>query len=119
MSKHISWHVELQLKPGQLDAFRALTGEMVEATKSEVGALIYERFISDDSHYVHVFERYLDSSAAVAHLLRFGKMYGDKFAKMVDRKRFTVLGTPTRELKEILDPLGATYVAPLAGFSRS
>ena len=91
---------------------------MVESTRTEPGALIYERYISDDHQTVHVFERYLDSNAAVAHLTAFGKMYSERFARMVNRKRFTVFGTPTVELKEILDPLGATYVAALAGFSR-
>lgn len=118
MSNHISWHVELQVKPGQLEAFRAITREMVESTKSEPGALIYERYMGDDGDIVHVFERYVDPNAAVAHLTAFGKMYGARFATMVNRKRFTVFGTPTVELKEILDPLGATYVAALAGFSR-
>lgn len=118
MSEQISWHVELQVKPGQLDAFRALSSDMVESTKGEVGALIYERFIGDDSRSVHVFERYINSTAAVTHLTRFAKMYSERFANTVDRKRFTVFGTPTRELKEILDPLGATYVARIAGFSR-
>ena len=118
MSSQISWHVELQVKPGQLKALRALTAEMVESTKGEAGALIYERFISEDLEVVHVFERYVDSTAAVAHLVTFGKMYGERFSRMVDRRRFTVFGTPTRELRQILDPLGATYVAALAGFSR-
>jgi quinol monooxygenase YgiN len=118
MSNHISWHVELQVKAGQLNDLRALTGQMVESTRTEPGALIYERYISDDHQIVHVFERYVDSNAAVAHLTAFAKMYGERFAQMVDRKRFAVFGTPTVELKEILDPLGATYVAALAGFSR-
>ena len=119
MSNDISWHVELQVKAGQLDALCALTNEMVESTKSEAGALIYERYISHDRQIVHVFERYVDANAAVAHLTSFGKTYGERFGKMVDRKRFTVFGTPTSELKEILDPLGATYAAALAGFSRA
>ena len=118
MSEHISWHVELQVKPGQLDAFRAITNEMVEAVKNEPGALIYERYVSDDRQTIHVFERYVDASAAVAHLAAFGKAYGERFAKMIDRKRFTVFGTPTVELREVLDPLGATYAAAFAGFSR-
>lgn len=118
MSDHISWHVELQVKPGQLDALRALTSEMVESTKSEHSALIYERYISDDCQIIHVFERYADPNAAVSHLTAFGTMYGERFSRMVDRKRFTVFGTPTDELKEILDPLGATYATALAGFSR-
>jgi len=118
MSDHISWHVELQVKPGQLDAFRAITSEMVESTKSEPGALIYERYIGNDGDIVHVIERYADPNAAVAHLTAFAVMYGERFSAMVDRKRFTVFGTPTVELREVLDPLGATYVAALAGFSR-
>lgn len=118
MSAQISWHVELQVKPGQLEALCALTNEMVESTKSEVGALIYERFISDDRQIVHVLERYLDSAAALTHLIAFRQVYGERFSRMVDRKRFTVFGAPSRELKEILDTLGATYVTPLAGFSR-
>jgi quinol monooxygenase YgiN len=117
MNNHISWHVELQVKPGQLNALRTLTDEMVETTRTEPGALIYERYISDDQQTVHVIERYVHSDAAVAHLVAFGKMYGARFAQLVDRKRFTVFGTPSAELKEILDPLGATYVAALAGFS--
>jgi Alginate export len=35
MSNQISWHVELQVKPGQLDPLRALTNEMVESTKTK------------------------------------------------------------------------------------
>ena len=118
MSDQISWHVELQVKPGQLDALRALTSEMVESTKTEAGALIYERFISDDRQIVHVVERYVDSTAALTHLIAFGQMYGERFSRMVDRKRFTVFGTPSSELKKILDPLRATYVTAFAGFSR-
>ncbi len=113
----ISWHVELQVKTGQLDALRALTNEMVESTRSEPGALIYERYISQDRQTVHVYERYADADAAVAHLIAFGKAYGERFGKMVERKRFTVFGTPSAELKAMLDPLGATYAAALAGFA--
>ncbi len=54
--------VELQVKPGHVDAFRALTSEMVEGTKRDRGALSYDRFIGDDEA-VHVFERYSDSAA--------------------------------------------------------
>jgi quinol monooxygenase YgiN len=118
MDEQISWQVELQVKPGQLDALRALTSEMIASTKSESGALIYERFISDDGQLVYVVERYVDSVAAVAHLVAFGRQYGERFASMVDRKRFTVFGTPSVELKGILDRFGARYFSLLEGFSR-
>jgi quinol monooxygenase YgiN len=35
MSDQISWWVELAVKPGQLENFRALTAEMVEFTRRE------------------------------------------------------------------------------------
>ena len=114
----ISWCVELAVKPGELDNFRALTNEMVNSTMEEPGVLIYERFLSEDGKVVHLYERYADSSAAVTHLLAFQKLHGERFMKMVDRKRFTVFGSPSEALRNILNGLGATYATPLAGFSR-
>jgi hypothetical protein len=99
MCGEISWQVELTVKPGELDNFRALTREMVESTKRESGVLIYERFVSEDDKVVYVYERYADSAAAAAHLLAFGKMYRDPFMNMVDRRRFTVFGTATDALR--------------------
>jgi quinol monooxygenase YgiN len=37
MGDQVSWRVELAVKPGQLDNFRALIGEMVESTRGETG----------------------------------------------------------------------------------
>jgi len=117
MGGEVSWQVELAIKPGQLDNFRTLTKEMVESTKTEPGVRIYERFVSKDGKLAYVYERYADSDAAVAHLLAFGKMYGERFASMVERRRFTVFGTPSDELKTILDRFGATYLDQFEGFS--
>jgi quinol monooxygenase YgiN len=119
MSTEISWHVELAVKPGKLEDFRILTREMVEATRGEPGALIYERFVSEDGTVVYGYERYADSSAAVAHLVAFGTTYRDRFVATVERKRFAVFGVPSAELRGMLDAFGATYQAPLDGFSRA
>ena len=112
MSNHISWHVELQVKPGQLNDLRALTEQMVESTRTEPGALIYERYISDDHQIVHVFERYVDSNAAVAHLTAFGKMYGVP-ANLGDSLRTSAAGAfrtiafgPVLESASNRDPAG-------------
>jgi quinol monooxygenase YgiN len=95
MSDQISWQVVLGVKPDELDNFRTLTAEMVESTRGEPGVLSYERFVSEDGKVVHVYERYVDSAAAVAHLLTFGRKFGGRFVGMVDRRRFTVYGTPS------------------------
>jgi quinol monooxygenase YgiN len=82
--------VELAIKSGRLQRFQELTGEMVEAARREPGVEVYQRFVSDDGTLVHVFERYPDSPAAVAHLRGFAERFGDRFASLVDRRNFTV-----------------------------
>ena len=42
---------------------------------------------------------------------------GERFAKMVERRRFLVFGAADGELRAILDPLGAIYFDRLDGFS--
>ena len=117
MDWEICWHVELLIKPGQLESFRALTGEMVELTRRERGVLSYQRFISEDGKTVHVFERYENSTAALAHLRTFAKEFAERFQKLVERKSFVVFGDPTAELKAALDRYGATYAKPFGNFA--
>jgi len=116
MQDQVSWWVELALRPGRLADFEKLTGEMVEATRRETGVLGYQRFISDDRATVHVYERYADSSSAVAHLRRFDETFADRFAGMVHRRRFMVFGRPSEELKRLLDRYGAIYLEPFGRF---
>jgi hypothetical protein len=52
----------------QLANFEKLTGQMVESTRNETGVLACQRFVSDDRQIVHVYERYENSAAAIAHL---------------------------------------------------
>jgi hypothetical protein len=54
----------------------------------------------------------------VEHLRAFEQQFGRRFVGLVDRMRFTVYGTPSAALREILDGFGATYLAPFGGFSR-
>jgi quinol monooxygenase YgiN len=115
MGEEISWHVELRVRPGQLDNFRTLTGEMVAVTRREPGVLSYQRFVSEDGTTVHLYERYSDSGAAVAHLEAFAKRFADRFSTMVERKTFSVFGDPSAELKAMLDRFDAMYLKPFGG----
>jgi quinol monooxygenase YgiN len=117
MSDQISWHVELAVKPGQIDKFRGLTSEMVETARAEPGVLNYERFVSGDEKFVHLYERYTNSAAAVAHLQIFAENFSARFMTMVDRTHFTVFGDPSEELRGLLDQFGATYLRPLGDFA--
>ena len=52
----------------------------------------------------------------MSHLRAFAKKFGQQFSGLVERKKFTVFGTPSRELKEILDGFGATYLTHFGVF---
>lgn len=114
---HVSWWVELAVRPGELANFEKLTAEMVTSTRGETGVLAYQRFISDDRQTVHVHETYESSAAAVAHLRKFATIFGERYAHMVDRKRFSVFGSPSDELRRLLDGYGAKYHEPFGPFA--
>ena len=90
---------------------------MVEAARAEQGVLSYERFVDQDGGIALVHERYLDSDAALEHLRAFEERFADRYLRLVERTRFTVLGQPSAELVQVLDRLGAVYLTLLAGFS--
>ena len=47
----VGWFIA---RPGCLDEFETLTGEMVASTRAESGVLAYQRFISEDRQTVYV-----------------------------------------------------------------
>ena len=67
MTNVVSWLIELAVKPNTFEELRTLTRDMVDETRTEAGAVIYERYFSDD-HTMHFYERYIDSASAIEHL---------------------------------------------------
>jgi quinol monooxygenase YgiN len=118
MHTEVSWHVELAIKPGRLEDLRSLSDEMLAAARSEPGTLAYERFITADADRLVLYERYTDSAAAVSHLRAFGERFAARWGALIERKRFTVCGPASPELRAILDQFHPTYLAPFGGFSR-
>jgi quinol monooxygenase YgiN len=119
MSEAVSWVLELAVKDGQLDAFKALAQEMSEATQAdEPGATHYEWFIDDDGKNIHIFERYVDSAATMVHLGNFGAKFAERFMACVDPTRFMVYGDPSAEVRGAVAGLGAAHMTQFVGFAR-
>jgi quinol monooxygenase YgiN len=118
MEEHVSWVLEVAVKPGQLDSFKDLMEEMVAGTSGEPGTLNYEWYISDDSGTIHLFEKYVDSEAMIAHVNGFMAKWAGRFMESVDPTRFTVYGDPSDAARELLAAFGGTYLAPWGGFAR-
>ncbi len=119
MSDHVYWVLELVVKSGEADNFKALMNEMVETTRAnEPDTLNYEWTLSADGATCHIYERYADSAATMTHLASFGANFADRFLAAVEPTRFTVYGNPSAEVREALGAFGAAYMTPAAGFAR-
>jgi quinol monooxygenase YgiN len=118
MNDEVSWVFEVAVKPGKIDMLRALMEEMVESTRAEPGAVVYEWFVSDDEDVVILYERYADSAAVLTHSEAFHAMFGARFLDLVEPRRFTVLGAPSEEAKAALTVPGRVFLQPFGGFVR-
>ena len=120
MSNAVHWVLELAVKDGQLDTFKALAREMAQATQAdEPGTTHYEWFVSEDGKSVHICERYADSAATMVHLGNFGAKFAGRFLACVDPVRLTVYGNPSAEVRSALAGFGAAHMAQFAGYARS
>ncbi len=119
MSDTVSWVLELNVKDGQLDAFKALAQEMSEATQAdEPGATHNEWFANDDGKTVHIYERYADSAATMVHLGTFGAKYTERLLACAEPARLMVYGDPSEEVRGALAGFGAVHMTQFAGFAR-
>jgi quinol monooxygenase YgiN len=118
MNGQVSWIFEVAVRPGKIDAFRTLMEEMVESTRAEPGALVYEWFVSDDGAVVLLYERYADSAAVLTHSEAFQAKFAERFLDLVDPTKFTVLGTLSDEAKAALSRPGRVFLEPFGGFVR-
>lgn len=118
MDAEVSWLIEVEVKAGKLDAFRALVDEMVESARQEPGTLAYSWFIGDDGKSVHIYERYRDSAATLVHLGKFAEHFAERFVDMATPGRFHIYGTPNAAVREVSAGLAPVYLGPLGGFAR-
>ena len=118
MTDEISWVLMLSVKEGQLEAFRVLMNEMVQATQSDHGTTVYEWFVSEEESSVHIYERYTDSDVLLVHLGEFGENFADRFFACVDPTGWYVFGNPSDAAVEALTSSGAQILSPFGGFAR-
>jgi len=118
MKEHVSWVIELAVKPGRLDSFKELMEEMVAGTSNEPETLNYEWYISGDDGTVHIFEKYANSEAMITHVNGFMDKWAGRFMDCVDPTRFTVYGDPSEAARELLAELVVQYLAPWGGYPR-
>ncbi len=118
MENVVSWILRLNVKPGQLETFRSLMEEMVESTRAEPGTLAYEWFVDGAGEAVHIYERYADSAAVLAHGATFGEKFAERFMGSVDPTGFDIYGAPSDDVKAAFADFSPSYLGVFGGFAR-
>ncbi len=117
MSDQIYWILQVAVHPGKLEDFKSVANELIAKTQLEAGTLGYEWNLSEDETVCHIYERYKDAAALLAHVQSFGA-FAKRFMEACHPTHFYVYGTPTDAVEEALADLHPIYFTPLGGFSR-
>ena len=118
MSGYIRTDVELSIKEGKLDDFKALVNTMIKMTDvNEPNTLVYEYYINEDGTECHLLETFKDSDAFMVHLGNVSHMF-DTLFESATMTRAKIYGSPSAELKQALDPLGVQYFSHFNGVTR-
>ena len=64
---------------------------------------------------MHIYERYVDSAAAVSHVQRFVANFAERFLSLCTPTRMSVYGEPSDELKETIAGFNPRYSRPGRG----
>lgn len=118
MDKELFWVFTLELKPGQLNAFKTMVSEIVPLARQEPGTLAYQWSLNHDQSIAHIYERYSDSDAFVAHVEQTFGAFAERFMSMVNVLSLVVYGEPDAACRKALDTFNASYMTLLDGFSR-
>ncbi len=115
---HVYWLTEVEVRDGQADAFETLMRDMVAATRdTEPGTLTYEWSTNADRTACHIYERFEDSAAAMAHLRNF-RPFASRWGATFAPRRLTIYGSPSPEIVEALAVARPEVLAMAGGFAR-
>lgn len=115
----VTWTIECRIVPDQLPQVRQLADELTQmCLHDEPGTRSYEWAVDPSGSVVHIFERYVDSDAAMAHIRLFEARFIDRFRALLRPERVVLIGSPSPELLASLAALSPLVLQPIMGFHR-
>lgn len=119
MPGQVYWSLELEVREGQGEGVEPLMDEMVATVRDAApGTLAYKWHRSPDGGSCHLFERFADSDATLAHLALFQERFAPRFFGLFRPVRLTVYGNPSPAVREALAGLRPAYLDIVGGFTR-
>jgi len=109
--------VELEINPGQDEAFDGVSRKLVAVSEQEAGTLRYDWFVSADGRRVHIVEEFVDPAAFGVHAQNIAALMPE-MAAAVTFVRTSVLGDVSSDARERLEGPGTSFYSHLRGVRR-
>ena len=102
---------------GAVERLVEVAAAMSELTSSEPGAIAYEWSLSEDQRRLHVYERFVDSEAGLAHLENAGPELS-KLLEIVTLEEIECYGPASDELRDAISGFPVKFLRRFEGFHR-
>ncbi len=118
MTNYIRAIAEHSISEGKIDEFRKLAAEFIDRVEAnEPNTLSYEWFLSNDETKCYVVQIYKDSDAGMAHLGNIADLMVP-FHQVAPLTGLMIFGSPSDELRQALEPVGAKIFEHWNGVTR-
>lgn len=118
VTNYIRAIAEHSISKGKIDEFRKLAAEIIDRVEAaEPNTLSYEWFLSEDESKCYVVQIYEDSAAAMAHLANIADLMSP-FHEVAPLSGLMIFGSPSDELRQTLEPVGAKFFEHWSGLTR-
>lgn len=118
MKNYIRGTAEHSIAQGRINDFRKLAAEIIDRVEAtEPNTLSYEWFLSNDESKCYVVQLYKDSEAAMTHLRNIADLMGP-FHEVAPLTGLMIFGSPSDELRQALEPVGAKIFEHWNGVTR-
>ena len=108
----VRFAVSLAIHEGKLEAFKSVAHELIAGTRTEVGSLGYDWYLSSDQKHCRVLETYADENAVLSHLKGpVVQTLVPKLLEVASVNAFEVYGNPGAEASKMLVSWGAATFA--------
>ncbi len=118
MGNSVSLTLQVTVNDGKADEAKALMTELVAVSQAEPGTTDYDWYVGDDGKTVHIFERYTDSDAALAHLGGFGANFAERFMGCFTPTSVCAYGNASDAVRGALKAFGTQHFSSYGGFQR-
>ena len=118
MTNTIRAVAEVSILAGKIGEFKKLAAQiMAKVEADEPNTISYDYFLSSDESQCCVVQSYKDSEAVLAHLSSIAGLAGP-FHAVAPMTGLMIFGSPSAELRQALEPIGAKIFEHWHGVSR-